>query len=139
MSSTKSPASLHHVGYVIDDIEQIIGGFAASIEADWDGQIIQDPLQGAFVAFLRSRTAGHPLVELVAPAGENSPVTKFLSNGGGLHHLCYEVDSLDAQLAAAKMLGSIVVRKPMPAVAFNGRRIAWVYTPYKLLIEYLER
>jgi len=24
-------------------------------------------------------------------------------------------------------------------VAFGGRRIAWVYTPEKLLVEYLER
>jgi hypothetical protein len=32
-----------------------------------------------------------------------------------------------------------VVKNPLPAVAFGGRRIAWVYTPEKLLVEYLER
>jgi hypothetical protein len=32
-----------------------------------------------------------------------------------------------------------IVRAPTPAVAFEGRRIGWVYTKSKLLLEYLER
>jgi methylmalonyl-CoA/ethylmalonyl-CoA epimerase len=56
-----------------------------------------------------------------------------------LHHLCYEVKSLEDQLAFSRSEGAIVTRPPMPAVAFSGRRIAWVYTKNKLLIEFLER
>jgi len=62
-----------------------------------------------------------------------------LSRGGGLHHICYEVDSLDSQVRASRAAGCLVVKNPLPAVAFGGRRIAWVYTPEKLLVEYLER
>jgi methylmalonyl-CoA/ethylmalonyl-CoA epimerase len=49
------------------------------------------------------------------------------------------VDDLAQQLSQAQQQGAIVVRKPLPAVAFNNRRIGWVYTPEKLLVEYLER
>ena len=42
-------------------------------------------------------------------------------------------------LASARSRGAIVTRQPMPAVAFGGRRIAWIYTKNRLLIEYLER
>lgn len=35
---------------------------------------------------------GSPILELVQPAGEKSPVTPFLRRGGGLHYLCYEID-----------------------------------------------
>jgi methylmalonyl-CoA/ethylmalonyl-CoA epimerase len=66
-------------------------------------------------------------------------VQNFLKRGGGLHHLCYEVDSLSAQLQLSRSLGGLVVRQPCPAVAFGGRQIAWVYTADKLLTEYLER
>jgi methylmalonyl-CoA/ethylmalonyl-CoA epimerase len=66
-------------------------------------------------------------------------VLAFLKRGGGLHHLCYEVDQLDAQLERSRASGGLIVRLPIPAVAFGGRRIAWFYTKEKLLIEYLER
>jgi methylmalonyl-CoA/ethylmalonyl-CoA epimerase len=66
-------------------------------------------------------------------------VIPFLKRGGGLHHLCYEIDDLEDQLALSRAQGGLVVRQPLPAVAFEGRRIAWVYTRNKLLVEYLER
>jgi methylmalonyl-CoA/ethylmalonyl-CoA epimerase len=132
--------TLHHVGYVVASIPDIAERFAKSVHAEWDGRIVHDPLQGVHVTFLANRAFPEAaLVELVAPAGENSPVTSFLKKGGGLHHFCFEVDELAEQLEEARRQGAIVVRKPLPAVAFNNRRIGWVYTAEKLLIEYLER
>jgi methylmalonyl-CoA/ethylmalonyl-CoA epimerase len=133
------PASFHHVGFAVASIEKIAPGFAKSLGADWEGEIIHDPLQEARVTFLYSGDERNPAVELVEPAGEASPLHKFLSRGGGLHHICYEVDSLDAQLRECRAAGCLVVKNPLPAAAFAGRRIAWVYTPEKLLAEYLER
>jgi methylmalonyl-CoA/ethylmalonyl-CoA epimerase len=91
------------------------------------------------VTFLRGKSVADPLLELVEPAGEESPVVSFLKRGGGLHHLCYQVDSLEKQLKLSRSRGGLVVRAPLPAAAFGGRRIAWVYTKNKLLLEYLER
>jgi methylmalonyl-CoA/ethylmalonyl-CoA epimerase len=56
-----------------------------------------------------------------------------------LHHVCYVVDSLEQKLEESRAQRSLIVRSPVPAVAFGGRRIAWIYTRQKLLIEYLER
>ena len=133
------PTGFHHVGYAIASITSTGKDFANSLGADWDGQIIHDPLQEARVAFLRCGGPDSPAVELIAPAGEKSPLHKFVAKGGGLHHVCYEVDSLDAQLKQSRGVGCLVVKDPMPAIAFGGRRIAWVYTRQKLLVEYLER
>lgn len=133
------PASFHHVGYVVRSIAEVGEDFARSLGAAWDGAVIHDPLQEARVTFMRHGGPQSPAVELVEPAGENSPLHKFLGKGGGLHHVCYEVDSLDAQLEQSRATGSLVVKNPLPATAFGGRRIAWVYTRHKLLVEYLER
>jgi methylmalonyl-CoA/ethylmalonyl-CoA epimerase len=130
---------LHHVGYVVRSIAEVAEKFALSIGASWDGKIILDPLQGANVAFLLHPGQTLPQVELVQPEGDDSPVANFLKRGGGMHHLCYEVTSLDKQLALSRKHGGMVVRAPLPAVAFNGRRIAWVFTKQRLLIEFLER
>jgi methylmalonyl-CoA/ethylmalonyl-CoA epimerase len=130
--------TLHHVGFVVASIQDSVQSFAASLDATWDGEIIHDPNQVVRVTFLHGERSADPLVELVEPAGEKSPVLGFLQRGGGLHHLCYQVDNLEEQLQHSRSAGGIITRAPLPAVAFGGRRIAWVYTKNKLLIEYLE-
>lgn len=97
-----------------------------------------DPLQRVRVTFLERRD-GEPSVELVEPDGDASPVTAFLRRGGGLHHLCYEVDSLEAQIERGRAARMTLVSAPQPAVAFGGRRICWMFSAQRLLIEYLER
>jgi methylmalonyl-CoA/ethylmalonyl-CoA epimerase len=129
---------LHHVGYVVRSIQETADRFAQSVAASWDQRIIQDPLQDAKVSFLAGVAQEFPLVELVEPASEGSPVANFLKRGGGLHHLCYEVESLDRQLEFSRAIGGKIVRPPLPAVAFGGRRIAWVYTKDRLLLEFLD-
>jgi methylmalonyl-CoA/ethylmalonyl-CoA epimerase len=131
--------TFHHVGFVVASIQETVQSFIESLDAEWDGQIIHDSNQEVRVTFLRSKNPADPLFELVEPASEKSPVLSFVRKGGGLHHVCQVVDSLDATLLQCRSRGMIVVRPPLPAVAFGGRRIAWVYTRNKLLLEYLER
>lgn len=129
---------LHHIGFVVGEIRSSIKGFESSLGAVWDGSIFEDPNQKVKVAFL-SIQPSPCRIELVEPAGEDSPVTKFLrERGGGLHHLCYEVPDLEEALAAFKLRGAVIAKRPLPAVAFNRRRIAWILTGEKLLVELLE-
>jgi len=130
---------LHHVGYVVESIQKAAATFAASLALDWDGRIIHDPLQQVCVSFFQPRSPGNPVFELVEPASQDSPVAGFLRRGGGYHHLCYEVDSLEEQLGIVRENGDLIARMPLPAVAFDGRRIAWVFTRNNMLLEYLER
>jgi methylmalonyl-CoA/ethylmalonyl-CoA epimerase len=131
--------NLHHVGYVVADLEKSIPAFATSLAAEWDGNIFHDPLQKVRVAFLSTRP-GDAQIELVQPAGPDAPVMRFLEQrSGGLHHICYEVDDLQSQLVEMKERRALIAKRPKPAVAFGGRSIAWVITAEKLLIEYLER
>jgi methylmalonyl-CoA/ethylmalonyl-CoA epimerase len=131
--------SFHHAGYVVKSISDIGREFAKSVGTEWGGEIIHDPLQEAKVSFFRT-PGDTPAIELVEPAGEKSPLHNFIAkNGGGLHHVCYEVDKLETQLELSRAAGCVMVKAPLPAVAFGGRRIAWVFTRHKLLVEYLER
>jgi methylmalonyl-CoA/ethylmalonyl-CoA epimerase len=130
--------SLHHIGFVVASIEAQVRGFVAVLGASWNGQIVEDPLQKVKVTFLAPAGGGAQL-ELVEPASADSPVSAFLARGGGLHHLCYEVDDLEAHLEAMRAQRATITRKPRPAVAFGGRRIAWVYSAERLLLEFLER
>jgi methylmalonyl-CoA/ethylmalonyl-CoA epimerase len=131
--------TLHHLGVVVASISAVAEEFAASMSASWDGQIIHDSLQQVRVAFFRPFDTRNPVFELVEPAAEDSPVTHFLSKRVGLHHICYEVDDLESSLKAARLSGFFIVSNPKPATAFGDRKIAWVTSKHRLLIEFLER
>lgn len=130
---------LHHIGFVLTSIEAKAASIATSLGATWDGNIILDPLQKARVSFLRTAHTNDAQVELVEPHGQESPVSRFSKHGGGLHHLCYEVENLDGHLAFCRSLNAVLIQPPVPAVAFQGRRIAWIFTKDKMLLEFLEK
>lgn len=130
---------LHHLGFAVSSISAVAEEFAASMSALWDGEIIHDPIQRVRVTFFKPVDMRNPVFELVEPASEDSPVSNFLQKGGGLHHVCYEVDDLESGLCEAHGVGLVTVAKPAPAVAFGGRRIAWVCSKKRLLMELLER
>jgi len=129
---------LHHVGYVVSSIQRAVPGFQTSLTATWDGNVFHDPIQKVRVTFLSTPHSHDAQIELIEPAAEDSPVAKFLEKGGGLHHLCYEVPQLEKTLERSRAQKALVIKRPQPAVAFQGRRIAWILTPQKLLIELLE-
>src|SRR5271163_3820566 len=138
MSAPKGP-TLHHIGCVVDSIEKRIESYRVSLGAASVSRIFEDPIQRSRVVFLDLSAQGMVQLELVEPIAPDSPAALFLQKGGGLHHLCYEVDDLREQMQAMKGRRALLIRSPIPAVAFGGRHIAWMRTRDSLLIEYLER
>jgi len=123
----------------VPSISAVAEAFAASMSASWDGQIVHDPVQRVRVAFFKPLDVRNPVFELVEPASADSPVSNFLKKGGGLHHVCYEIDDIELGLKEARGAGFVMVSAPKPAVAFGGRRIAWICSKNRLLMEFLER
>jgi methylmalonyl-CoA/ethylmalonyl-CoA epimerase len=132
-------ARLHHVAFVVPSIPEAAEHLTRSLSCVWDERIVHIPEQTVWVSFVRRLTPDEPLFELVQPEDAKSRVAAFLKHGGGLHHLCYEVEDLQAEVKNAASAGSIIVQKPAPAMAFGGRRVVWAYTRDRLLLEYLER
>lgn len=98
-----------------------------------------DPIQKVSVNFLTQSDNDKAEIELIAPLSEDSPITSMLAkSGGGAYHLCFETTDIEQALVHAKSNGCVVVSPPVPAVAFNGRRIAWIYTRSRQLFELVE-
>ena len=98
-----------------------------------------DPIQRVSVNFLTTAATDAVEIELIAPLTDDSPIKAMLAKGGGSsYHLCFATADLDAALAHAVRLKCVVVAQPAPAVAFEGRRIAWIYTPSRQLFELVE-
>lgn len=130
--------SLHHVGYVVPSIAEGLARWKAALPVVSVSPPFDDEIQRARVLFLEL-AAGGPALELVEPLPGNSGVAQFLQRGGGLHHICFEVDNLQDQIRHMRAQDALLLQHPEPAVAFGGRFIAWMMTRDKLLVEYLER
>jgi methylmalonyl-CoA/ethylmalonyl-CoA epimerase len=128
---------IHHIGIVVESIENRIP-YYVDLFGMWVCQPkIYDPLQKVNVAFLQGDSPA-VLVELIEPAASDSPVSRTLKRGGGLEHLCYLVPCLEDSISNFTRSGALLVRPPLPAAAFQGRRVAFLYTPLRELIELLE-
>lgn len=128
---------VHHYGLATKSIEKSVKNFLILGYKDCS-EIIFDPLQGVNLIFLKNEN--DHLIELVEPVNDKNPIASILSKvGSTLYHICYEVDNFNVKIEELKKLRFIQVIKPTPAVAFNGRRICFLYNPHVGLIELLEK
>ncbi len=104
----------------------------------WDGRSWDDPIQKVRVAFLEP-AAGGSMIELVQALSNDAPVARFQATGVALYHLCFEVNQIEAEVARLRSERALILQEPVPAVAFENRRIAWVYLRQRILVELVER
>jgi len=126
-----------HIGIVVRDITKHFNRHLVHLfPKEWLGSIIYDPLQKVKVAFIE---APGGRIELVEPAAPDSPVSSLAAKKPACYyHICLEVNDLNRQLNACHEKNQLLVSPPKPAVAFGGRRIAFVLGKDMLLWEFLE-
>ncbi|MEO8194745.1 MAG: VOC family protein [Gemmatimonadales bacterium] len=129
---------LHHVGIAVSAIEPNTEIYIERFGYISCGDIVHDPVQTAYVQFLRL-PGDHVFVEFVAPDGPESKLTNAIKRGGGLNHLCYATPDIDATSRELRAGGMMLVHSPTPAAAFHGRRIAWMLGRDRILIELVEQ
>jgi methylmalonyl-CoA/ethylmalonyl-CoA epimerase len=132
------PLRFKHLGVAVSEIGRALKTYEEIFGYRLLAGPFDDGIQKVTVCFVGTGLPSDVVLELVAPHPGESPVNRFLSRGGGAYHLCYEADDFDATLDELRQKGCLSVGDPVPAVAFGGRRIAWLYTPTRDLIEVLE-
>jgi len=70
---------------------------------------------------------GESNIELVEPAEPDSPLVKFLeTKGQGIHHICFEVEDVEAEVKAYLDKGATMVdQKPRPGA--HNTKVAFVH------------
>jgi methylmalonyl-CoA/ethylmalonyl-CoA epimerase len=113
---------INHVAIAVADIDTALGFWGEALGLVVS-HIEEVSSQKAVVAFI---PVGKSEIELVKPTSEDSGVGKFLSErGGGVHHLCFEVDDLDAFLAQLKSSGVRLINE-IP-IELPGRKAAFIH------------
>lgn len=129
--------AFHHVGVAVRHLVPAAETFHDLFGYEVISGPFDDPIQNVSVCFL-SRGQGDTVIELVAPLGPNSPIDRTLKKGGGTYHVCYQVHDLNAAIDHLTKQGSLLLSGPVPAVAFEMRKIAWLITEVNLLVELVQ-
>lgn len=125
----------HHIAIATKDITDSCKkygelGFVAT-------EVVYDSIQKVNICFLEKQD--HPLIELVEPGDENSPVNSVLKKSGtSIYHLCYEVNDIDETIAVLRTQRFLLLGKPISAIAINERKICFLYNKNVGLIELVE-
>jgi methylmalonyl-CoA/ethylmalonyl-CoA epimerase len=66
---------------------------------------------------------------LLEPLGADSPIANFLSRnpGGGIHHICYEVDDIRLARDRLKATGARVLGDGEPKIGAHGKPVLFLH------------
>lgn len=113
---------INHVGIAVKDIEEALKFWrdAMGIELQHIEEVESQKVKVAFLP------VGESEVELLEATAEDTGVTKFITEkGGGMHHLCIEVDDITAKLTELKGKGIRLINEE--PVELPGRKMAFVH------------
>jgi methylmalonyl-CoA/ethylmalonyl-CoA epimerase len=70
---------------------------------------------------------GETTIELVQPTKEETGLSKFLAaRGPGIHHICLEVDDIEAELRAYKEKGALLIDET-PRKGAHGMKVGFIH------------
>jgi methylmalonyl-CoA/ethylmalonyl-CoA epimerase len=127
---------IDHIGVVVPRLEEGIKQWTILFGYSQMTEDVCNVRQKVRVVFMAKE--GSCLIKLIEPMDESSVVYRFAQRGGGLHHICFRCDGLDAELGRLRTLGIRVLEEPQPGEAFYNERIAFVFTPPGLIVELID-
>jgi methylmalonyl-CoA/ethylmalonyl-CoA epimerase len=98
-------------------------------------ETVADETQQVSVAFINLHGIQ---LELIEPLTMTSPISQNLRQGQKVVHLCFRVPALEHAIIRARQHGFHCIAQPVPAAAFDQRKIAWLFSQTYGLIELLE-
>jgi methylmalonyl-CoA/ethylmalonyl-CoA epimerase len=127
---------IDHICFAVKDISEGISYWESVLGYRQMTEVVQNSLQKVKVAFLCKDDS--VLVKLIEPLEENLSLVNFVNRGGGFHHLCFRVESMERKLKELKDKGLITLVPPQPGEAFNNHEIAFLLAKYGLNIELID-
>ncbi len=115
---------LNHVAIAVADLDAEMARYR-----DVLGATVSEPREmpehGVTVVFV---TLPNTKVELMAPLGEGSPLATFLARtGGGMHHVCYEVNDIAVARDRLRAAGARVLGDGEPKIGAHGKPVLFLH------------
>jgi methylmalonyl-CoA epimerase len=126
---------IDHIGIVVRDIREALRVYETALGLSLE-EVSDVPDQKVQVAFL---PIGESNIELVQPTSDDTGIARYLAKRGeGIHHLCIEIEDIEAALAQLKAQDVPLIDET-PRRGAHGR-VAFVHPKgaHGVLIELVE-
>lgn len=115
---------INHIAVVVADVQQALGFWRDALGLPLQ-RVEHNAREQVDIAFLPVGNEGE--IELIAPTAPESGVAKYLAKtGGGLHHLCLEVEDIAHALADLAAKGVELIT-PEPRLREDGILYAFIH------------
>jgi len=112
---------LHHIGIVVQNINESLEEISNFLSFESTSLPTLVGSQKVNICFLKTSNV---YIELIEPADPDSPIISFVKEGGGFHHLCFEVDDIQQEIDKMVENGARLVVAPVKG--FEDRLIAFL-------------
>ena len=123
----------HHIGYLVNNFNSAIKNFKKCNYKKKKSIIIDNNLK-VKIQFLVN---GNNIIELVKPHKKNIGLLSLLKKKNYAYHFAYKVQNLDKTLVKLKKSFKIIVN-PVPAKAFDNKKIAFLKMKNDFIIELIQ-
>ena len=114
---------INHIGIAVSSREAHIPFYRDVLKLEYKGTETVADQKVRLAVF----GVGEVNVELLEPTSPDSPIAAFIEKRGeGIHHLSYQVDDIEAQIASMKAAGVPLI-DPSPRGGSHGSRIAFLH------------
>ncbi|MBB3930844.1 methylmalonyl-CoA/ethylmalonyl-CoA epimerase [Kaistia hirudinis] len=116
---------LNHVAIAVPNLEA-----AVQVYRDRLGAVVSAPVDlpehGVTTVFV---TLPNTKIELLGALGADSPIAKFLERNpeGGIHHICYEVEDIDAAIARLAAEGARILGEGRAKIGAHGKPVVFLH------------
>jgi methylmalonyl-CoA/ethylmalonyl-CoA epimerase len=114
---------IDHLGIAVRSLQDSLAFYRDALGLELVGtETVED--QGVRVALL---PVGESRIELLEPISDDTVVGRFIAKRGeGLHHVCYQVDDLEAALAQLRSRG-VRLLEGYPRRGAEGKLVAFLH------------
>lgn len=116
---------LNHVAIAVPDLDAAVAQYRDTLGANV-GAPQDEPDHGVTVVFIE---LPNTKIELLYPLGDASPIKGFLEKNpsGGIHHICYEVDDIEAAAGKLTEKGARILGDGNPKIGAHGKPVLFLH------------
>ena len=124
----------HHIGYLTNNINNSIKEFK-KINYKNKNNLINDKNLYVKIQFIFN---SNNIIELVKPYKKNYSFSKNIKNKNFAYHFAYKVKNLNKAINKLKINSFKLIVNPVPAKAFNNKKVAFLKMKNGFIIELIE-
>ncbi|MFT5445892.1 MAG: methylmalonyl-CoA/ethylmalonyl-CoA epimerase [Gammaproteobacteria bacterium] len=116
---------LNHVAIVVSDLDAATASYRDVLGARVSAPLSL-PEHGVVTVFVELENTK---IELLHPLNDDSPIARFLQRNadGGMHHVCYEVEDIDAAAKQLVQQGARILGDGKPRPGAHGKPVLFLH------------